>query len=161
MKDNWADKLLGEYKESRAGLHQMKARLNEDNFEDATLINSMIESMTFAMEWMETGRKPGSYQGIDKKSIYQKQFLESIDMIPDITDELYDINSKQLYMTQDEKKKLAKIFGAWSHRERVCYVKHVVEQKGFQQIADVLKVSKSTVQTHIRRAKNKVKEYAS
>ncbi|WP_397537829.1 sigma factor-like helix-turn-helix DNA-binding protein [Rummeliibacillus pycnus] len=159
--DNWADRLLGEYKESRAELHHMKVRLDKDNFEDETLINRMIDSMTFAMEWMEIGREPGSYQGIDKKSIYQKQFFESIDVIPDITDELYDINSKQLYMTQDEKKKLAMIFSAWSHRERVCYIKHVVEQKSFQQIADELKVTKSTVQTHIRRAKTKVKEHVS
>jgi len=48
---NWADELLVEYKEGRNALHQMKTNLHEDNFEDETQINSMIESMTFAMDW--------------------------------------------------------------------------------------------------------------
>ncbi|MGR6896980.1 sigma factor-like helix-turn-helix DNA-binding protein [Rummeliibacillus sp. BSL5] len=154
--ENWADNLLQEYKENRAALHKMKAKIDIDNFEDETQINSMIESMTFAIDWMETGRNPDAYRGVDKRSIYQKQFFESIDVIPDITDQLYDINSKQLYMSQDEKKRLAKIFASWSHKERICYVKHVVEQKSFQQIANELKLSKSTVQTNINRAKSKV-----
>ncbi|OMC86915.1 RNA polymerase subunit sigma-70 [Viridibacillus sp. FSL H7-0596] len=153
---NWADNLLTEYKEGRNALHQMKANLHEDNFEDETQINSMIESMTFAMDWMETGRQPDTYGGVDKKSIYQRQFFESIDVIPDITDELYDINSKQLYMTTDEKEVLAQIFASWSHRERVCYVKHVVEQKSFQKIADELNISRYTVRTHVDRAKKKI-----
>ncbi|MEK4760778.1 sigma factor-like helix-turn-helix DNA-binding protein [Viridibacillus sp. FSL E2-0187] len=159
--DNWADRLLGEYKEGRNALHQMKANLHEDNFEDETQINCMIESMTFAMDWMETGRQPDTYNGIDKKSIYQRQFFESIDVIPDITDELYAIDSKQLYMTTEEKKDLAKIFATWSHKERVCYIAHEVQKKSFQQIADELKVSKGAVQSYIKRARSKVKELVS
>ncbi|WP_083669756.1 sigma factor-like helix-turn-helix DNA-binding protein [Viridibacillus sp. FSL H8-0123] len=79
-------------------------------------------------------------------------------MIPDITDELYDIDSKHLYMTTEEKKALAKIFASWSHKERVCYIAHVVESKSMQNIAKDLYVSKSMVQTHINRAKKKVLE---
>ncbi|MGE7922361.1 sigma factor-like helix-turn-helix DNA-binding protein [Viridibacillus arvi] len=159
--DNWADRLLGEYKEGRNALCQMKANLHKDNFEDETQINSMIESMTFAMDWMETGRQPDTYNGVDKRSIYQRQFFESIDVIPDITDELYDIDSKQLYMTTEEKKALAKIFATWSHKERVCYIAHEVEKKSFQKIADELKVSKGAVQSYIKRARSKVKELVS
>jgi RNA polymerase sigma-70 factor (ECF subfamily) len=57
------------------------------------------------MDWMETGRNPDTYRGADKRSIYQRKFFESIDVIPDIMDELYDINSKQLYMTLMRKKR--------------------------------------------------------
>ncbi len=156
--ENWADNLLQEYKENRAALHQMKAKIDIDNFEDETQINSMIDSMTFAIDWMETGRNPDSYRGADKRSIYQKQFFESIDVIPDITDQLYDINSKHLYMSQDEKKRLAKIFASWSHKERICYIMHVVEGKSYKKISEELKVGKSTVQSYIERAKKKVSE---
>lgn len=59
--ENWEDNLLQEYKENRVALHQMKAKLHtEIIFEDETQINSMIESMTFAIDWMETGRNPDS-----------------------------------------------------------------------------------------------------
>ncbi|WP_256366291.1 hypothetical protein [Rummeliibacillus stabekisii] len=40
--ENWEDNLLQEYKENRVALHQMKAKLDIDNFEDETQINSMI-----------------------------------------------------------------------------------------------------------------------
>ncbi|WP_083669754.1 hypothetical protein [Viridibacillus sp. FSL H8-0123] len=59
--ENWADKLIVEYTEGRKVLQQMKVDLHEDNFEDETQINSMIESMTFAMDWI-------------------RQFFESISM---------------------------------------------------------------------------------
>ncbi|MGE7836470.1 sigma factor-like helix-turn-helix DNA-binding protein [Viridibacillus arvi] len=158
---NWADDLLMEYTKGRRELHSMKANLHEDNFEDETQINSMIESMTFAMDWMETGRQPDTYNGVDKRSVYLRQFFESIDVIPDITDELYDIDSKQLYMTTEEKKALAKIFATWSHKERVCYIAHEVQKKSFQQIANEMKVSKGAVQSYIKRARSKVKELVS
>ncbi|ETT81250.1 hypothetical protein MKX79_16760 [Viridibacillus sp. FSL R5-0468] len=47
----------------------MKANLHEANFEDETQINSMIESMTFAMDWMETGRQPDTYNGVDECNV--------------------------------------------------------------------------------------------
>ncbi|AMW99363.1 hypothetical protein ATY39_07720 [Rummeliibacillus stabekisii] len=74
------------------------------------------------------------HRGADKRSIYQKQFFESIDVIPDITVQLYDINSKHLYMSQDEKKRLAKIFASWSHREQCAMYNTWLNKKVFNKL---------------------------
>lgn len=153
---NWAHDLLIEYSKGKKELQRMKGQLKKDDREVEKQINSMIDSMTFAINWMETGRNPDSQRGIDKKSIYHKQFFESIDVIPDITDQLYDIDSKQLYMTSEEKSILADIFTSWSLKERHCYIEHVVNNKSLQTIANDLNIGKSTVQKYIERAKNKV-----
>ncbi|MGE7931856.1 RNA polymerase subunit sigma-70 [Viridibacillus arvi] len=152
----WAHDLLIEYSKGKKELQRMKVQLKKDDREVEKQINSMIDSMTFAINWMETGRDPDSHRGIDKKSIYHKQFFESIDVIPDITDQLYDIDSKQLYMTSEEKSILADIFTSWSLKERHCYIEHVVNNKSLQTIANDLNIGKSTVQKYIERAKNKV-----
>lgn len=169
---NWADKLIEEYEQSRSKLAGVATRLDAQTKrlqaidapvpkklkEEKSILNSMMENMTFAMDWMKSGRNPDAKRGVDKRAIYQRQFFESLEVIPDITDQLYDIDSKQLYMTQQEKEKLAKIFASWSHRERYCYIAHTVEGKSWQTIAEELNVSKSSVQTHISRARKKVEK---
>lgn len=171
--ENWADKLLEEYDQSLNDLRtQQKIAAAQDKrlkdsdepvfhkplLDKKSVLNSMENSMVFAMDWMENGRNPDLKRGADKHAVYQRQFFESLDVIPDIAEQVYDINTKELHMTNAEKKQLAKIYSMWSHRERLCYIAHTVEQKSFQQIADELKVSKGTVQSYIQRARSKVKE---
>lgn len=44
-----------------------------------------------------------------------------------------------------------------SKREKQCFLKHTIENKTYQQIADELQITKSAVQTYIERARNKIK----
>jgi positive control factor len=44
------------------------------------------------------------------------------DLIPDITEQLDDVNEKQLYMTKEEKIIMADILSSFSLRERQCYI---------------------------------------
>ena len=92
--------------------------------QDLTQINSMIESMNFSVEWLETGYQLGIFKGIDKKSIYQHQSFSNMDFIPGITEQLQEEEFKQLYMTAEEKIILADIFAWLSLRERQCYILH-------------------------------------
>ncbi|WP_237150250.1 RNA polymerase subunit sigma-70 [Planococcus maritimus] len=107
----WADELLHEYGIHKKDLERCRDRLDRNDFhskQDLKQINSMIESMNFSMEWLETGRQPGTFKGIDKKSIYQHQSFSNMDFIPDITEQLEE-GPKQLYMTAEEKIILADI----------------------------------------------------
>lgn len=65
----------------------------------------MIESMTFSLNWMKTGRQPGTYLGADEKAVYQRLSYENIDLNPDKAEQLEteDINKKHLYMSREEK----------------------------------------------------------
>lgn len=61
---NWADKLIHEYTGGRQelkGWADQPDRNNPTDMNDLKQINSMIESMTFSLEWMTTGRQPGTF----------------------------------------------------------------------------------------------------
>lgn len=155
----WADDLLLEYGIGKKDLERRRDRLNRSDFydkQDLTQINSMIESMEFSMEWMETGRQPGTFKGIDKKNIYQRQSFASMDFIPDITEQL-DEGPKQLYMTAEEKIILADIFASLSLRERQCYILHKGSGLSMGRIADEIGIKRRTVQQYIERAREKIK----
>ncbi|GKV54254.1 hypothetical protein NCCP2222_02010 [Sporosarcina sp. NCCP-2222] len=160
---SWADKLIQEYTTGRQDLIRRADTIDRNNpveREDLKHINSMIESMTFSLDWMKTGRQPGTYRGADEKAVYQRRSYENIDLIPDIAEQLEteDINKKHLYMTREEKIILADILSSFSLRERQCYILHVAQKRSMSDIANELGVSKSMVQQSIRRAKAKIKE---
>lgn len=158
---NWVDEMIVSYTEYRRELSRMKSNLNPENpkdAEDEKLINSMIRDMSEDIEWMETGRDPKVMKGIHVDSIYHVQSYGNMDLIPDIIEQLEDddINDRHIFMTKDEKIIMGDIIKTLSARERQCYFLHVGHKKSFREIANELGISRSTVQTHITRAKNKV-----
>ncbi len=153
--DNWADRLIHEYKEGKKELNLLKEKSIDAL--DIKQINSMIDSMSYSIVWMTTGRQPNTYRGVDKRAVYQRQCIQTIECIPDIREQL-DTEPKQLYMTREEKIILADILAALSHRERHCYILHVSQGLSMSKIAEEIGLSKGTVQMYIKRAKEKVKE---
>ena len=161
---SWDDELIHEYRQSRRELSKMKSKLNPKNpidAKDLEHINSMIGDMTEAIHWLETGKDPKVFRGVHVNAVYHVRSYENMDLIPDIERELREdnnINKKHLFMTAEEKMILSEILSSFSNRERICYLLHVSHKKSFAEIAKELEVSRSTVQTHSTRAKNKVKQ---
>lgn len=159
---SWVDELMPEYTKYRQDLKKRADQVDRKNpveMNDLKQFNSMIESMTFSMDWMKTGRQPGTFRGIDEKAVYQRRSYENIDLIPDIEKELReanDINKKQLELTKEEKIILADILSSFSLRERQCYLLHVAQMLSMSEIADELGIKKRTVQQYIERAREKV-----
>lgn len=157
---NWADELIQEYTVGQLELTKRAERMDRKNpsdKDDLSQINSMIESMEFSIEWMATGRQPGTYRGAEKRAVYQKQYIESMDIIPDITEQLEE-DHKHLYISKEEKMILADIFASMSHRERQCYVLYEGQGMSMGKIADEIGLKKRTVQQYIDRARLKVEE---
>lgn len=161
---SWADELIQEYTDGRQQLKRRANQLDRDNpveMEDLKHFNGMIESMSYSLEWMTSGRQPGTFRGVDEKSVYQRRSYENIDLIPDIAEQLReenDVNKKHLFMTKEEKIIMADILSSFSLRERQCYILHVAQKMSMGDIATELNVSKSMVQQSIRRAKAKIEE---
>lgn len=178
--ENWADRLLAEYDEGRKELKLKKDTLSHEvdswigdkeiheidietkdridrNQKDETYVNSMIDSMTYSIDWLRTGRQPDSYRGVDKRDKYRAKFYDDMDILPDINAELRK-EREPLYMSQEQRMALIQLFRNFSDRERQCYVMHTAEGLSMQKIADKLGLSKWTVRTYINRAKEKVEE---
>lgn len=161
---NWADELIQEYTVGKQDLQRRADQLDRNNpieMEDLKHFNSMIESMTFSLDWMKSGRQPGTFRGADEKSVYQKNSYANIDWLPDLEKELReanDINKKHLFMTREEKMILADILSSFSLRERQCYLLHEAQRMSMNDIAENLGISKGTVSIYIKRARLKVEE---
>lgn len=159
---NWVDELVPEYKEGRRNLKSMHLELTDNEIDrlDKSQVNSMIDSMSFSIEWMETGRQPGVYRGADKRDAYRVKQYEDMDIIPDITEQL-EQEREPLYMSREQRVELLHLFRSFSDRERECFIMYEAEQMSMNQIAIKLNLTKATVQSYINRARNKVKEVAS
>lgn len=155
--ENWADKLLGEYKEGRKDLGRMKNNLDPELLEDKSQINSMIDSMTYSIDWMTKGRQPDLYRGVDKRNVYRLKQYEDMDIIPDINEELRK-EREPLYMSQEQRRVTLELLRSFSNRERQCYIMYEAERLSMQEIADRLNLKKRTVQQYIERAREKVKK---
>lgn len=155
----WAEQLINEYHEGRETLDDMRDILTESQTDqlDKTQINSMADSMDFSIEWMETGRQPGTYRGADKRNVYRIKQYEDMDILPDINEQLRQ-EREPLYMDREQRQSLIQLFRNFSDRERQCYIMYEAEQLSMQKIADRLGISKWTVRTYIDRAREKVKE---
>jgi len=160
---NWVDRLISEYSEEKKQLSRLRNTLDRKkpvDREDLKEINSMIADMDFVIEWLETGRQPGTLKGIDKRAVYQMRYLEDMDFIPDITSQL-DLNEKKLYLSEEKKRVLINLFSSFSYRERQCYLLHIVQGMSMSEIAKQLGIKKRTVQQYIERARKKVEQRVS
>ncbi len=159
---NWADELIPQYKEGLSDLECISSNLTDslEDRVDSTQINSMIDSMGFSVEWMETGRQPGTYRGVDKKDAYRPKQYDEMDVIPDITEQL-EKEREPLYMDREQRQALIHLFKNFSNRERQCYLMYEAERLSMGKIADRLGIKKRTVQQYIERARDKVKLIAS
>ncbi len=157
--NNWAEELIPQYEEGLRELAVMHDNLTDSEYDriDESQINSMIDSMGFSLEWMETGRQPGLYRGVDKRDAYRVKQYDEMDILPDINEELRK-EREPLYMDREERRALIQLFKNFSDRERQCYVMYEAENLSMQKIADRLEISKWTVRTYIYRARDKVKE---
>ena len=164
---SWVDKMVPEYIEGRQDMKKRADQVDRANpieMNDLKQFNSMIDSMTYSLEWMTTGRQPNTYRGVDEKAVYQRRSYENIDLIPDIEMQLReenDINKKHLFMTKEEKIILADILSTFSLRERTCYILHEGQKMSMSAVADELGITKRSVQQYVERARKKVQEKVS
>ncbi|GIN89131.1 hypothetical protein J22TS1_01820 [Siminovitchia terrae] len=98
------------------------------------------------------------YRGVDKRSVYQIRSLENMDLIPDITEQLDDVNERKLLMTRKEKVILVDILSSFSLRERQCYILHTAHGLSMSEIEEELGIKKPTVQKYIERARKKIEK---
>ncbi|WP_117168861.1 sigma-70 family RNA polymerase sigma factor [Paraliobacillus sediminis] len=151
--ENWADTLIIQYEEGRKELQRQHSELSDSKIDklDKSQINGMVSSMTFSIDWMKKGRRPGNMRGIDKRSAYQKRALVDVDLIPSL-----DIQPKDRELSEEEKREIYNLLLDLSNRERQCYLLHFAQGYSMQQIAGELNIKKPSVQTFVDRAKKKI-----
>lgn len=169
--------LLTEYRKSYEGLKKMLNTLNKQEQEiknllnqlsneqlehkleliknDKTVVNSMMRSTEKIIKWIDTGVNPYFQQGIDVKYSYDITHLSNMDIIPDISEQLKE-EREELKITEEKRHIIKEVFKVLSNRERDCVILHIAHGYSMSETGEMLNINKSTVNTHIIRARQKI-----
>lgn len=152
--DNWlnADEMINEYKQSLNDLLQEKEKVTDTA--DLILISGMVSDLEFAIQWLSTAREPGTRRTISNRSRYQRTAL-----VDDIERLSYLVNieqENQREATEDEIERITAMLNNLSDKERAAYLAVKGQNYSFGQAAEILGVSKSTVQSYVNRAQEKI-----
>jgi RNA polymerase sigma factor (sigma-70 family) len=148
--------LIGTYKESLKIVRQLQLRANSE--EDKSLLGSMASDLQYSLDWLKSGRRPFSYKGIEAP--YNKTRYVDPQIIERTHHEcIYPKVTKEIKETEIERVEYAMC--TLSEREKDVYTLHYAELYSFDEIAEMLDVSKGSVQVYIMRARNKIEEQKS
>ncbi|MGE5703542.1 MAG: sigma factor-like helix-turn-helix DNA-binding protein [Clostridia bacterium] len=118
------------------------------------LVGGMISDVEFSIEWMNTGRCPGNKRGIERRAAYERERP-----VDPVRLQAYASNStagSPCNLSETQRERLKEILEVLTDRERECYVLTHGEGFTFSQAAQMLGISKSSIQTNVTRAQAKI-----
>ena len=148
-------KLIGEY---RVALRRVnKARARATSREDRSLLAGCADSLDFAIRYMEMGKNPDSRRGITRQSNFKREipmdpqsvaFVRAVAIQghpPEVSEE-----------TQKAIDGLGIVLKALSAKERLAYLFVRGSGYSYQEAAELMKITKASVQTLVKRAEDKI-----
>lgn len=144
------------YKQTKRILRALRT-LSQDKGE-RQVIGEMISECDYAIEWMRTGRRPGAMRGIERPyrvTPWDPGWFDYYQSPSGFTIER-DESKKQL--SDLDRFRVSEAMRGLSERERQCFVMYHVDMMSFEEIGFELHIGKSTVQTHIERARKKIEK---
>jgi positive control factor len=155
--------LLKEYKETCRRLKRAyEARresekvLDNQAISERQLLSEMIGEVEYVIEWLETGRRPGNRRGIERRAAYERE--KPMDPVRMQAFVARSTAGSPCNLTEWERFQLEDALSSLTERERECYVLTHGECFSFEETARLLGISKSSVQTHVKRAQEKIRE---
>lgn len=175
--------LLDSYKETRKALKRKQGQLKEsddanrvvrlteakkktgntktvcngdENKSERQIIGEMIGDTELVIEWLETGRRPGSKRGIERRAAYQREKL--MDPVRMQAFVYRGTAGSPANLTDWQRNQIEDALCVLSDRERECYI--LAHGQGFshEYIAELLGVSKGSVDSYLSRAQEKITE---
>lgn len=125
---------------------------NDDD--EMEIISEMISDCNYVIEWLRTGKRPGNRRGIERRAAYQREkLMDPLKMQAFVTQSSAGSPSN---LTDWQRFQIEDALSRLSPRERECYVLAHGECFSFKEIADMLGISKSSVEEYVERAQSKV-----
>ncbi|MFD7521427.1 sigma-70 family RNA polymerase sigma factor [Paenibacillus chitinolyticus] len=143
------------YQHSRMVAKRLLAQTQDEG--SRTVIAGMVSDCNYVLEWLETGRRPGSVRGIERGyevRLWDPAWLESYQSPSGWT-----VERESRDLTADELFRIEEAMAELSPRERQCFMLYHVDGMSFGDISRELHIGRSTIQTNIERAREKI-EYA-
>ncbi|MCM3651316.1 sigma-70 family RNA polymerase sigma factor [Metabacillus litoralis] len=154
--------LIFEYKRSLKEARKMykhfkeidPVKLTAKQSSDKKLISSMISDLEYTIEWLEKGRQPGAKRGYDRRDSYKRMLIKDPKIIETFSKDINKESDEEVSSWDLER--INDALSVLTNREKEIFLLNKVQLYSYEEIADVLGVSKSTVQTNMKRAENKM-----
>lgn len=149
------------WESKRTELKTMKDQRIADNVydgeldDDITVIGGIISDLTYVIEWLEHGRRPGPSRGIERRSVYQNTVLVDPHVLQNYA-KGYETRSATT-VTDEQRIAIESALSKLSPREREVFM--LVKGQGFSSdyVAEMLGLAKGTVDELLQRAYKKLK----
>ena len=150
--------LLKQYGSTLYTLEKAKGSLSE---EDQAIVSGMISDIRFTIEWLRTGKRPGARRGIERRAAYQRERPADPLVIQRYVRSTADGHNwtdlqQESCVTEWDRTRIEDALSVLTEREKEMYLMSRGNMLSFEQIANILVISKSTVQTTIERAEDKI-----
>ncbi|SCM07903.1 A0A073JSD0 (Uncharacterized protein) [Bacillus cytotoxicus] len=150
--------LMKEYRETLKQLEKAKEVAAEA---DVKVIKEMISDIEYALEWMRTAKQPGAKRGIERRAAYEREkacdpLLMQRYFRSTPTKYEWDKEEKESVISEWERIMLDDALSTLSESEREMYIMFKGYCFSMGEISIMMNKSKSTVQTVLRRADEKI-----
>ncbi len=148
--------LLKSYRETRAIITDAKLKADPEDEETTKTLGSMLSDVQYAIDWLNRGHAPASRRGIHRRSRKQREIL-----IEPLRMQSYANPAacgSPTTITDSERQRIDEAMYMLTERERECYIMKFGRCFTENEIAGLLGLSRTTVQTHIQRAEAKISE---
>lgn len=145
-------KLRKQYRES---LKIVRALQLKANFEDREHLESMTSDLQYAIEWMQTGRRPGNKRGIERRAAYQREVLTD-DPLKYQKYFIASVIGQAGSITESERERIEAVLQCLSKLEREVFLMARGQCLSRSEIARLLRVEKGTVNNILTRADKKL-----
>lgn len=129
---------------------------------DKEIIKDMITDLEYAIEWMESGRRPGNKRGIERRAAYQRErafdplLMQKYFRSTDDIEYEWDNSNKEDLISEWDQERIEDALSVLTKREKEIYLMSRGYSIRYKDIAKYLDISISTVKTNIQRAEMKI-----
>jgi RNA polymerase sigma factor (sigma-70 family) len=156
--------LLMEYKESLRKIRVLKAKhpqrkVNRSPEEDIRYgyLSNMETSLNFVIQWLSTGRQPGNIRGVERMDAYRREVLcDPLWFQEESCDYRLPVKSEGSLPDPRRYKKVEEALSILTDREKEVFKMSRGEGFSFQEIAELLGISRGAVGALIHRAEKRL-----
>jgi RNA polymerase sigma-70 factor (ECF subfamily) len=141
------------YERSRLLAERAYRRADAD---DRKVISGMISDCEYTIEWLNTGRRPGNKRGIERRAGYEREVL--LDPVRMQAFASRSTAGSPSNLTDDQRERIDEALRYLSPRQRECYLLAHGECFSFGQIANMIGISRSSVQAYVEEAQKRVSQ---
>lgn len=147
-------KLIREYKASLRMVNKAKAKADADDEAYKKLLRNCADSLSYSLEYMVKGREPGNRRAITRRSGTQREIPVSPENISFIR---AAVLQRKLAddLSEEQKELLADLLEILTPKEKEAFVMIRGNGYSFSEAAEIMKVTKGTVQNLVARAEEK------